>query len=292
MRSRLRTGFTLIELLVVIAIIAILIGLLLPAVQKVREAADRNTCMNNLKQIGLAFHNHHGALNAFPTAGNYRGRSNPADGATDGSMTRAGTLPHTLRNQSASWLFQILPYMEQETVWLANDATIRAAIIKPYYCPARRANAVMPNGRGTNDYAAAQYERNTTAGSWGVVQQNNLRAPARIADIKDGTANTLVAAEKRLNPVHYGSNAWCDTDGYFFGSECSCTRDANNAPTADIDSPSTSSTYYDTTFGGPHPGVFLSVFADGSVRPLKFTITLVNFTRMANINDGNSITTE
>src|SRR3954453_23582837 len=125
---RRRSAFTLIELLVVIAIIAILIALLVPAVQKVREAAARTQCINNLKQIGLGIHNHHDTLKYFPTGG-----TNPWAGV---ALTSSG-VPEGPKKQSVGWGFQILPYIEQAAVYKITNPEpgYRNQVITIYNCP-------------------------------------------------------------------------------------------------------------------------------------------------------------
>src|SRR5262249_8683244 len=119
-------------------------ALLLPAVQKVREAANRMTCSNNLKQIGLAFHAHHETLGIFPTGGSHWQAKRTFAGAGN---------PQTGRWQDWGWPYQILPYVEQESLWRdVSDGLVRTTPVKLYFCPSRRA-AMVIGDRAMIDYA-------------------------------------------------------------------------------------------------------------------------------------------
>src|SRR3954447_21250972 len=146
-----RRAFTLFELLVVIAIIAILIGLLLPAVQKVREAAARMTCFNNLKQLGLALHNYESSYGYFPTSGEGNSPTSP---------------PGTWMDVHSTYT-QLLPYVEQDNVYKqinlnlrynhpANAAAFKARI-KTFLCPSNGASQDDPQGYGQADYMPVAY---------------------------------------------------------------------------------------------------------------------------------------
>jgi prepilin-type N-terminal cleavage/methylation domain-containing protein/prepilin-type processing-associated H-X9-DG protein len=272
-RNRTQRGFTLIELLVVIAIISILIGLMLPAVQRAREAANRISCANNLKQIGLAMHNYHGSFDRLPPTRTF-------DGGPTWAVLLLPELEQT--NLFNQWVIQ-WPYGKQ------NDVA-RMSPVRSYFCPSRRVSNSAPMyslsgdlyGNGTasqhypgalGDYAAVVdplgYDSPQTAGGLdgvGVRGSFQLGAGSRFEDITDGLSNTLLVGEKHV-PIGKEGIGWWDCsmyDGAYY--QCSCRAAGRIYPlTTNLQDQS-------WKFGSRHMGVVNFVFADGHVKAIPAII--------------------
>jgi len=305
-----RSGFTLIELLVVIAIIAVLIGLLLPAIQKVREAATRMSCANNLKQLGLATHNYHDANGALPTNG----------GVFSGGWADNGTVGGV---SNKSWSLHLLPYLEQGNALNLNDlGLIRAIQMKPMLCPARPVRIAVDPGNG-NKVVMGDYGCLLVNG-WGTGASNeaviveavvgSTAAPRRnrtlnfAGGIPDGASNTVLYGEKKVGigltpemdnpswsnaayniPPVNSAYAWWEIPGWAAGW-CWATMKASEFPPL----PDTEGGYpaswgagpYIQVFGGRHTGGINVVMCDGSVQFIRYGITTAVWRVLANPNDG------
>lgn len=312
-----RRGFTLIELLVAIAIIGILVSLTVPAVQAAREAARRTQCVNHLKQIGLAFYNHHDVHGHFPTGGwgaQWMGDPDRGYGV----------------DQPGGWAYNILPYLEEAALHdlgaglsgSTKQAAVTECVSTPlpvFYCPSRRSAANYPgwsfygheppfNANDVEyvakiDYAANSgdqpfieleyphsYQEGDTTFAWETGRHTGIvfqRSRVRHADITDGTSNTYLVGEKYLPADSYldaSSNG--DHHGVFAGQVVDSLRSAHREWTplqdrAEID-------YY-RRFGSAHAGAFNFVFCDGSVRKVNYGIDGEIHARLGNRGDGRPV---
>ncbi len=311
MSSRARAAFTLIELLVVIAIIAILIALLVPAVQKVREAAARSECTNNLKQLGLALHNFHNVFHGFP---------------------KAGKLTNEL-----SWHVYILPFIEQDNLYKQfnfapgtfngppnNTGPKRNELalnrIPQFLCPSCDIEKMLLNApnnpdlpelinneppytthyygvmgpTGNNPITGQPYGWNNVGPHGGFAKEGifiqdtvaagNSPGPdvgVRIAQVLDGTSNTLMVGEISWvnNATGTRYRSWvrgCDT-----APVCAGCRNVTNA----INSPSIA-TFNDIAFGSMHSAGANFLMGDGSARFILDSINLGTYRALASIDGG------
>ncbi|MFK7768779.1 MAG: DUF1559 domain-containing protein [Mariniblastus sp.] len=287
-----RNGFTLVELLVVIAIIGILIGMLLPAVQQVREAARRTQCANNLKQLALACHNYESAHGQFPPGLNLP----VGPGVFTGSDIHDKTGEEPINDRWGSWMVWCLPFMEQNNIYDAMDLrenhdvncvgyeSVGANVIETLICPSDYVPRKVVTYRdlcfGINSYFGnagiqAWYHRNATLD--GVFYYNSKTT---FAAIKDGSTNTLMIGER-----YSRDDEWLQLESYrgWAWSNFNSVRDClagtlepinYNFPLGSGPSPPFSLTDKKfSSFSSAHPGGANFSMCDGSVQFITMTST-------------------
>lgn len=295
-----RSGFTLIELLVVIAIIAILIGLLVPAVQKVREAAARIQCVNNLKQVGLASHAYHDSNKRFPAGlnlpiSNQSGAVFPTNALVTSGKIKQPPMP----GQFISVFEAILPYVEQDNLQRILNLTQReyancngpnstgAQVVSVFLCPSDQlpspAVTTYTTGGVTYYFGMNSYGGNGGTRSWYISNMTTdgifyINSSVRIADVSDGTSNTFLFGERyHYDPVYTNIStlsgwAWANFNApqdYLLSAAVPINYQIP-VGTA-LGSPLFPEDNRVCAYGSGHPGGANFCFADGTVRFIAST---------------------
>ncbi|MGF1583361.1 MAG: DUF1559 domain-containing protein [Gemmataceae bacterium] len=272
-----RSAFTLIELLVVIAIIAILIGLLLPAVQKVRAAASRLECVQNLKQIGTALHNYHDTYGTFP----------PAHSGGHNVFNRP---PMPDQKWYFSWMTRILPYVEQKNLydqvdwnaWPWWQHPLNETVIPFYLCPADARSSGLVGDYNGHLVALTDYLGVSGTHQLAFDGILHVNATHKIANVTDGTSNTLLVGERPPSKdLVYGWWFAGSGDAPAFGTGDVCLgtsdiRDPYGAPNVreqfrfgKVNAPPNAHMYH---FWSEHTGGANFLFADGSCHFLLYSV--------------------
>jgi prepilin-type N-terminal cleavage/methylation domain-containing protein len=307
-----RKAFTLIELLVVIAIIAILIALLLPAVQRVREAANRTQCVNNLKQMALAFQMHHDQLGVYPSGGLLWTSNNDRIPSAGGTLTGS---PGDYATQSWGWAYQILPYIEQTDLWgNDNDYIVASTTVNIYFCPSLRGPTTFAYSQNSDTTTTLRAMSDYTAnggsqGNWSYLDTNASGSPpntldgplvptksgsgrvVRLSLMTDGTSNSLLLGEKYVSSAAGTTGPTCNDDqGYVDGwdNDMICFADGGGTtplPPARIDPAVYAANNCQLRFGSCHD-TLQAAFCDGSVHSISFSIVPTDWAALCTIKGG------
>jgi len=280
-----RRGFTLVELLVVIAIIGVLVALLLPAVQAAREAARRSSCTNNLKQLGLALHNHHDTFLKFPAG---------ADQTTNGNRQMWGWGAHILPFIEEDNLHGLLRVSDQDLVDTLNDAALRPLSqteIDAFICPSDPGGHLMQGGQMNgssgrhfngdanigNGFRVSKSNYVAVCGIWDVDYSRNdgvlyRGSSQRFRDITDGTSNTFLLGERNS---FCAQGAWIGNRNIGGGGPQGCDYTLGRV-SRPLNHPNNGSHQCTEGFASQHPGGGLFAFADASVQFISETIDFRN----------------